>query len=220
MVGFKIFKRLGELLDIGTGTQGDVIYRDASGWVKLGAGTSGHFLKTLGAGANPAWAAAGGSGTKTIAVFTPRSNRPPTANFATLDTRNSIPVLDFDDATEEAAIFSGVIPEGANLTSGLKVRVRWMATSATTGQVRWGAAFERCNTDQDSDSFDTATEAHTTTSGTSGIEVVTEITCTSIDSIAAGERFRFKLYRDSGDTTNDTMTGDAEVPLVEIQTVD
>lgn len=39
-----------------TTTQGDVIYRNASNNVRLGAGTSGQFLQTLGAGANPQWA--------------------------------------------------------------------------------------------------------------------------------------------------------------------
>ena len=39
--------------------QGDVLYRDGSGLQRLAAGTSGQFLKTLGSGANPAWAEAG-----------------------------------------------------------------------------------------------------------------------------------------------------------------
>lgn len=43
-----------------TGTQGDVLYHNGTVWSKLGAGTSGHFLKTQGAGANPVWAAGGG----------------------------------------------------------------------------------------------------------------------------------------------------------------
>ena len=38
--------------------QGDILYRGASVWERLAAGTSGYFLKTQGAGANPAWAAA------------------------------------------------------------------------------------------------------------------------------------------------------------------
>jgi hypothetical protein len=43
------------------GTQGDVLYYGASGApALLGAGTSGDFLKTQGAGANPAWGSAGG----------------------------------------------------------------------------------------------------------------------------------------------------------------
>lgn len=47
-------------------TQGDILYRDASAWKVLAPGTSGWFLETLGAGANPQWAAvSGGSGTVT-----------------------------------------------------------------------------------------------------------------------------------------------------------
>ena len=48
--------------DLGTTltTQGDIVYRDASGLARLGAGTDGYFLKTQGAGANPTWAEAGG----------------------------------------------------------------------------------------------------------------------------------------------------------------
>ena len=43
--------------DVGTTitTQGDILYRDASGPARLGAGTSGQFLKTQGTGANPVW---------------------------------------------------------------------------------------------------------------------------------------------------------------------
>ena len=44
-------------------TQGDILYRGASTWAVLGPGTSGQFLETLGAAANPAWATASGSGT-------------------------------------------------------------------------------------------------------------------------------------------------------------
>lgn len=52
---------LSELLDfVGSAAQGDILYRGASAWARLGAGTSGYFLKTLGTGANPAWAAGGG----------------------------------------------------------------------------------------------------------------------------------------------------------------
>lgn len=54
---------LSTILDlIGSAAQGDVLYRGASGWARLGAGTSGQFLKTQGAAANPTWAdSAGGS---------------------------------------------------------------------------------------------------------------------------------------------------------------
>lgn len=168
--------------------------------------------------ATPIASAAGSAGTKTYAVFTATDSQPPASAFATIDTRNSIAVLDFDDgATNEATSFVSVIPEGANLTSGLKIRLHWMATSATSGVVRWGVQIERGDTDLDSDSFDTAEEANATTSATAGIPTVTEITTTSLDSLTAGDLFRLRVYRDSSDTTNDTMTGDAELIAVEIR---
>jgi hypothetical protein len=36
-------------------SRGDILYRDATGWNRLAAGTSGRVLKTFGAGADPAW---------------------------------------------------------------------------------------------------------------------------------------------------------------------
>lgn len=37
-------------------TQGNIVYRGASSWAALGPGTSGQYLKTQGAAANPTWA--------------------------------------------------------------------------------------------------------------------------------------------------------------------
>ncbi len=160
----------------------------------------------------------GGGGSKTYAVYTPLDNQPPAANFATIDTRNSIMVLDFDAATDESAVFVGVMPEAASLGSGLKIRINWMATSATSGTCRWGVQIERMNTDEDSDSFDTAATAGSTTNGTSGIITTTEITITTIDSVAAGDPFRLKVFRDADGTSGtDDMTGDAELVSVEVR---
>lgn len=46
---------------ISGGAQGDVFYNDGSNIVNLGPGTSGYFLQTQGAGANPNWASISGS---------------------------------------------------------------------------------------------------------------------------------------------------------------
>ncbi len=46
-------------------TQGSILYRNNTAWVGLGPGTSGEFLKTQGAAANPIWAPGDGSGTVT-----------------------------------------------------------------------------------------------------------------------------------------------------------
>lgn len=60
---------LSELLDfIGSAAQGDILYRGASGWSRLAAGTNGYYLKSQGAGANLTWDV-GGSGVATEDVF-------------------------------------------------------------------------------------------------------------------------------------------------------
>jgi hypothetical protein len=157
-----------------------------------------------------------GGGTKTYAVFTATDNQPTATAFATLDTRNSIAVLDFDDATDESAVFVSIIPEAASLGSGLKIRLHWMATTATSGNVVWDVSLERMTTDLDSDSFDTIASGTAAASGTSGILTVTEITLTTIDSVTAGDGFRLKVTRDANNAS-DTMTGDAELVVCEVR---
>lgn len=50
------------ILDQISTTRGSVLYRGASGWAALPPGTSGQYLKTLGAGADPEWATVSGGG--------------------------------------------------------------------------------------------------------------------------------------------------------------
>jgi hypothetical protein len=157
-----------------------------------------------------------GATSLTYARFNAQDNQPPATNFATLDTRNSIAILDFDDATDESAIFLGVIPEAAVLGSGLKIRIIWTATTATSGACVWDASLERMTTDIDTDSFDTAASVTTTTNGTSGVPNYSEITLTTIDSVTAGDGFRLKINRDANNGS-DTMTGDAELIAVEVR---
>lgn len=40
---------------LGAMARGDILYRDATGWVRLAAGTAGQVLRTGGAGADPTW---------------------------------------------------------------------------------------------------------------------------------------------------------------------
>jgi hypothetical protein len=50
------------LLNSISNNQGDILYRNNSGWVALAPGTSGQFLRTNGAAANPSWSTPAGSG--------------------------------------------------------------------------------------------------------------------------------------------------------------
>lgn len=52
------FVTISGLLDALGNTQGDILYRSATGWVTLPPGTAGFVLTTAGAAANPSWLAA------------------------------------------------------------------------------------------------------------------------------------------------------------------
>lgn len=156
---------------------------------------------------------------RTLAVFTPYGNEPPATNYATLDTRNGHPCLDFDTTTAEAAVWSGVMPHSYS-GSGITVYVHSAATSATSGTIGWTVEIERIGTaqDVDADSFaSAATITAATVSGTSGIINIGSVNIASgaaMDSLAAGEAFRIRVTRD---VANDNAAGDAEVYMVEIK---
>ena len=157
----------------------------------------------------------------TLAIFTPHANEPPATNYATVDIRGTHMVLDFDDTTAESAQFGAVLPRNY-AGGGITLNVIWLATTATTGNVKWNAQFERhqaSTTDLDTDDFATAQSATGTAPATSGAPLYTSIAFTNgaqMDSVAVGESFRIKITRDAADGT-DTMTGDAELLRVEIR---
>jgi len=159
--------------------------------------------------------------TNFMAVFTPLQNEPPATNYATLDTRNSVPVLDFDADTDESAVFGGVLPNNY-AGGGLTITLVWMATTATTGDVVWNADIERHQDDAfdiDADGFAGANAATGTTASASGEQQYTDITFTSgsdMDDLAAGESFRIKITRDANNAS-DTMANDAELLRVIIK---
>lgn len=154
----------------------------------------------------------------TLLIFTPLGNEPPTSNFATPDTRNAHPVLDFDDSTSESAVFSAVMPRNYS-GGGLTVYIHYSAI-ATSGDVDWDVSFERIGDQQqdvDSDGFAAVNSVDgTTVPGTSGLVDIVNVTFTDgadMDSVAAGESFRLKIARDIADTA----VGDIELHKIEIK---
>ena len=159
----------------------------------------------------------------TLLIFEPKNNDPPVAAFATLDTRNSHAVLDFDGTTDEEAVFPGVMPKNY-AGGGLTVDHFIMMTSATSGTVRLQGAIERQdagNLDLDADSFASFNSAGGAVPGTSGQIVVITITYASgaeMDSLAQGESFRYKVRRDADGTSGtDDQTTDLELLRVHMK---
>jgi hypothetical protein len=159
----------------------------------------------------------------TLAVFTALDNMPPSSNYATFDTRNGYAVLDFDDTTDESAVFCGFMPRNY-AAGGVTVTVGWMATSATTGTISLDVQFMSVTDDADdldTKSFAAANNANPTTASATGeVEYVT-IAFTDgadMDSVAAGEMFLLKVTRDAnGTTSTDDLSGDAEILFIEIR---
>jgi hypothetical protein len=72
---------LSEVLDlIGSAAQGDILYRGASSWARLAAGTAGQILRTNGASQNPVWATLSGAGVDS-GVFETSPQKPLLADF-------------------------------------------------------------------------------------------------------------------------------------------
>jgi len=158
----------------------------------------------------------------TLVVLTPYQNEPPTANYATLDLRNLHPVLDFDAATDEAAVFTAIMPRHYG-GGGVTVYIHYAMSSAEANDVVWQAAFERIGDGQqdiDSDGFAAAqSSGAVTVPGTSGHVDICTIAFTDgaqMDSIAVGESFRLKINRDA-DNVADDAAGDAELVAVELR---
>lgn len=157
----------------------------------------------------------------TLCVFGPADNEAPSSAFATLDTRNVHPVLDFDDATDESAVFTGIMPRHY-AGGGVTVYLHVSFTSAVANEARFDVAFERIgdgSQDIDSDGFASAQSVDVTAPATSGHVEIANVAFTDgaqMDSVAAGESFRLKITRDANHA-NDDASGDAELVFVEIK---
>lgn len=156
----------------------------------------------------------------TLLIFTPLANEPPASNYATLDTRNQHPVLDFDGGTNESAVFTAIMPRHY-AGGGVTVYIHYAMSTETSGDIDWDVAFERIGDGQqdvDSDGFASAQSVdNTTVPGTSGHVDIVSVAFTDgaqMDSVATGESFRLKVTRDAA---SDTSTGDAELVAIEIK---
>jgi hypothetical protein len=157
----------------------------------------------------------------TLGRYFAQDGDPPVTGYAQKDSRNSIPVLNFDASANEYMIFSDVLPSNY-AGGGLTFDLYWMALVATSGDVRWGVSIERNNEgnrDLDADGFATEQLATGTANAASGKLTKTTITVSSganMDSAVAGNPVRIKVRRLATDGA-DTMTGDAQLRAVHMK---
>ncbi|MEK9983984.1 MAG: hypothetical protein VXB01_02600 [Opitutae bacterium] len=151
---------------------------------------------------------------------------PPGANAATVDVRSGgstpseeLAIRDFDDGTDEYMDYLFVMRDYD--AGGLTVNLKWMASTATSGNVVWQAALRRIADDaEDIDSshtyaFNTVTAGAPSASGEVGYDSITFTDGADMDSVADGDLFILRVSRDA-DNASDTMTGDAELLAVEV----
>ncbi len=159
-----------------------------------------------------------------LCVWTALANIPPDADFATLDTilttsadepDDMVPVLDFDpgNSINEFAVFSAVLPEHY-AAGGLTLELIW-TSEATTGNVKWDAAFKRIADAVDILAGQYAT-IQTVTTGTDGTaralnSSTIAFTNGQIDGLLKNELFFLAIERDSIDATDTMNSNDAEL---------
>jgi hypothetical protein len=88
----------------GSEAQGDVLYYNGTTWARLAAGTSGYFLKTQGAAANPVWA---GEGWRLIASSV-LSSGDGTFSFTSIPATYSAIALMLNVRSDRAAVADGI----------------------------------------------------------------------------------------------------------------
>ena len=169
------------------------------------------------------------SGNSLLALF-PYDAIPTATLYATLDVVvgastpvENIPVLDFDDTTQEYTDFYCVMPEHYG-GGGITITVMFSAAQAATDVVAWQAAFRRVADDAE----DLDTTAHTyvyneviaTAPSVVGEVAYDNITFTDgadMDSVVAGDYFILRVTRDPTPSSGTDVTGDASIHAIHIK---
>lgn len=212
-----------QVLDlVGSAAQGDILYRGASTWTRLGAGTSGHYLKTQGAAANPVWAAVSASGGGSTNIWIPASAWiPRTTTGAGIDSReqstNKINTdeLLFDAGTDEFAQAMIVMPSNWNAGT-VTAKFHWTASTGS-GDVVWGLSGRAyANDDALDQAQGTAQTVTDTLTATNDLDITSATSAITLGgTAAAGNPVIFEVYRDAN-AAGDTLAADARLLGVEI----
>ena len=162
--------------------------------------------------------AAFSGGSSIIRNWLPTDASFPASTYPTLDTRNTIPILDFNDSANEVCYFIGVMPDNYD-GENCEVELFWAATSATSGNFVWAVIFDKLSGGTLTGyTFDTGQVSVAAVSGTAGdvFSTTISVVAANLDGLVAGDLFRLLVTR-QGANGSDTATGDAELVAVEMR---
>lgn len=149
----------------------------------------------------------------------PQNNEPPAASFATPDTRNNHPVLDF--ALTEVGVFSFVMPRHYS-GGGITIYLHYAMSSAIANDINLETAVEKIgdqSQDMDSDGFAASQNTgDVTVPATSGFVDIANTTHTDgaqMDNLIVGDTARLKVTRAAVVGTD--AAGDLELRSIEIK---
>lgn len=162
----------------------------------------------------------------TLNTFYANNNEPPSANAATFDTRAGaadaqLLVLDMDAAADESVEFSGYLHRGISATPAVTVRIGYLASTATSGNVVLHAQFKSVSDDVDdldTKAFAAAQAVTTAAPSASGEVKYAEIPFTNAqaDGIDQSEGYRLRITRKGTDGSDD-MAGDLEFWIADVR---
>jgi hypothetical protein len=167
----------------------------------------------------------------TLLIMTAEHANPPNATTAAQLTvmggastpAESIPVVAFDDTTEEFMDYRGVMPQFFS-GGGTTVIIGYSAAEAAPDVVAWGAAFRRIA--DDAEDLDTTSHSYDfnvvvdTAPSAVGEVAYASITFTAgadMDGVVAGDYFDLRIFRDTTPSSGTDVTGDASIHFIEIR---
>lgn len=138
-----ITAKVQEILDQISTTWGSVLFRGTALWQALGPGTAGHFLKTNGAGADPAWAAATGTGAMVLIESYAGTGSTGTKTFSSIPSTYTDLVLTIFGRTSAAVGNAAVTIQVNSLSTAIYDLQRQYALNTTNGadQTLGGTSF-------------------------------------------------------------------------------
>lgn len=128
---------------LGSDATGDIMYYDGSNWVRLGPGTSGHYLKTNGNGAAPVWAAAGSVGGTGTTNYIPKWTDSGTIGDSQLIDYGSIVSIGGSNGYAKVAVHGGISVDASREFSGTFPPNGNVATGAYS-VLRFGGSADGC----------------------------------------------------------------------------